>query len=346
MSNSKTNMRKQILPLILLLIVLAGAGYGIKEYIYSLSHESTDDAQVDGDISPVSARVSGYIDQIRFVENHPVSKGDTLVKIDDRDLALRVLQAEAALENAIANVSVVKANVTTSEASVKAAQGNVDNAKVRLWKSTQDFDRYDKLLADKSITQAQYDAAKAEKLSAETSVSTAEKQLEASRAQLVAAQQQIAVAESQVKAREADLSTAKLQLSYTIITSPATGIASKKNIQLGQLVQPGQVLLSVVTDSNAYIVANFKETQLEKMTVGQPVEVKIDAFPEEKITGTVYTFSAATGARFSLLPPDNATGNFVKVIQRVPVKIAMQVPKEIATKLRPGMSAKVTVQIK
>lgn len=345
MASQKSNVRKQILPIILLLIVLAGVAYGVKEYIYSLSHESTDDAQVDGDISPVSARVSGYIDQIFFVENHPVKKGDTLVKIDDRDLALRVQQAEAALENAVANVSVVKANIATSETGVKVAQGNVDNAKVKLWKSAQDFERYDKLLADKSITQAQYDAAKADKLSAETSVSTAEKQLEASKAQVLAAQQQIAVAESQVKAREADLNTARLQLSYAIITSPATGIASKKNIQPGQLVQPGQVLLSVVTDSNSYIVANFKETQLEKMIVGQPVDVKIDAFPNENISGTIYSFSAATGARFSLLPPDNATGNFVKVIQRVPVKIAVKVPGEITGKLRPGMSAKVSVHV-
>ena len=342
---NKKNIRKQILPIILITIVLAGAGYGIKEYIFSLHHEVTDDAQVDGDISPVSSRVSGYIDQILFRENQPVERGDTLVKIDDRDLVLKVEQAQASLDNAVANVSVVKANVATAQAGINTAQSNVENAKIKVWKNTQDYNRYESLLADRSVTQAQYDAAKADKLSAESSLDAAQKQLDVAKAQSGASVQQVTVAEAQVKARQADLDAAKLQLSYATITSPATGITSKKNIQLGQLVQPGQALFSIVTDTNSYIVANFKETQLEKMKEGQEVDVKIDAFPDEEISGKIYSFSGATGARFSLLPPDNATGNFVKVIQRVPVKIAMSIPKELESRLRPGMSAKVTVHI-
>ena len=339
------NKRKQILPIILIAIVVAGAAYGVKEYIFSLHHEVTDDAQVDGDISPVSSRVSGYIDEILFRENQQVKRGDTLVKIDDRDLVLKVEQAQASLDNAVANVSVIKANAATAQASINTAQSNVENAKIKVWKSQQDYDRYEKLLSDRSVTQAQFDDAKANKLSAETSLESAQKQWDVSKAQYSAALQQIPVAEAQVKARQADLDGAKLQLSYATILSPATGITSKKNIQLGQLVQPGQALFSIVTDTNSYIVANFKETQLEKMKEGQEVDVRIDAFPDEEISGKVYSFSGATGARFSLLPPDNATGNFVKVIQRVPVKIAMKIPKELESRLRPGMSAKVTVHI-
>ncbi|MFI5134317.1 MAG: HlyD family secretion protein, partial [Chitinophagales bacterium] len=284
-----------MLPFILIGIIVVGVGYGIKEYIFSLHHETTDDAQVDGDISPVNARVSGYINEILFIENKPVSKGDTLVKIDDRDLVLKVQQAQAALDNAVANVAVVKANIVTSEASINSAQTNIDNAKVKVWKATQDYNRYESLLADKSITQAEFDQAKADKMSAETTLDATQKQLDVAKAQSLAADQQVSVAEAQVKARQADLDFAKLQLSYAVITAPSNGVTSKKNIQLGQLVQPGQTLFAVVTDTNSYIVANFKETQLEKMQIGQLVDVSIDAFPDEKITGKVYSFSGATG---------------------------------------------------
>src|SRR6185295_8936833 len=260
-------------------------------------------------------------------------------------LQLKVEQAQAALDNAIANVSVVKANIASAQANVSTAQSNIEQQKVKVWKATQDFNRYQSLLADKSITQSQFDATRADKETAETTLESTQRQLEASEAQSSSAQQQVAVAESQVKSKQADLDYAKLQLSYATILSPANGVVAKKNIQLGQLVQAGQTLFAVVTDTNSYIIANFKETQLEKMKEGQQVDIKIDAFPSEKISGKVYSFSGATGARFSLLPPDNATGNFVKVVQRVPVKIAMNLPKELESRLRPGMSAKVVVRL-
>ncbi len=345
MAAEKTNNRKKILPVILMLIVAGGIVYGVTQYIYSLHHETTDDAQVDGDINPVNARISGYITDILFVENQPVNKGDTLVKIDDRDLQLKVQQAQAALDNAVANVAVVRANILTASANVSTAQTSIEQQKVKLWKATQDFNRYQSLLTDKSITQAQFDAVRADKESAESALLSSQRQFDASRAQNGASKEQVAVAEAQVKQRQVDLEFAKLQLSYSVITSAANGVAAKKNIQVGQLVQAGQSLFAVVNDTNSYIVANFKETQLDKMKQGQKVDVKIDAFPGEKITGKVYSFSGATGARFSLLPPDNATGNFVKVIQRVPVRIAMSLPPDFVSKLRPGMSAKVTVYL-
>jgi len=345
MANEKKKGAKQILPIIFGVILIAGAVYGATKYIYSLHHAVTDDAQIDGDITPVTARASGYINEIRFRENDHVKEGDTLVKIDDRDLRLKVEQAEAALQNAVANVDVMKSNVGTTSATVKAAESNVDQAKAKAWKANEDYKRYEKLLSDKSITQSQFDNAKAEKMSADAALDASERQLEATKGQVGSASDQISVSEAQVKARQADLDFAKLQLSYTIITAPAAGIASKKNIQLGQLVQVGQVLFAIVSDSNNYLVANFKETQLEKMQVGQKVDVTVDAFPDEEMEGTVYSFSGATGARFSLLPPDNATGNFVKVIQRVPVKVVLNVPKDLAPKLRPGMSAKVAVHL-
>ncbi len=337
--------KKKILPIILALIIIASATFGISKYIYSQHHEDTDDAQIDSDISPVLARVSGYVNEIRFEDNQHVNKGDTLIKLDDRDLQIKVQQAEAALANAAANVPFIKSNVTTAQANQATSKSAIDAAKVRVWKATQDFSRYQNLIADKSVTQQQFDAVKAEKDAAEAALETTIKQQQVSGAQIQSAQQMISVANSTLQQRQADVDYAKLQLSYATIIAPATGLASKKNVQQGQLVNAGSPLLSIVSDSNIYVIANFKETQLTRMKEGLSVEIKTDAFPGEKIEGTVYRFSAATGAKFSLLPPDNATGNFVKVIQRVPVKIKLNANKEIVSRLRPGMSVRVSVKL-
>ena len=337
--------RKIILPIILGAIVLGGAGYGINTYVYSWHHEYTDDAQIDGNISPVVSRVTGYVDSVLFEENQLVNKGQLLIMLDDRDLEIKVQQAQASLDNASAGVTVANANVSTSEASSSASEANVENAKIKVWKATQDYNRYQNLLNDHSITAQQFDAAKAEKESAEAQLALAEKQLKTGKVQTGATSQQISVAKSMVTAREADVEYAKLQLSYAHIIAPSRGYVSKKSVQPGQLVQAGQTLCTVVSDTGIYVVANFKETQLEHMKPGQSVSLKVDAFPSEKVEGTVYSFSPATGAKFSLLPPDNATGNFVKVIQRVPVKIKLKSSPQVATLLRPGMSVKVTVNV-
>ncbi|MEO6167273.1 MAG: biotin/lipoyl-binding protein, partial [Chitinophagales bacterium] len=200
MSENKKS-RKLILPIILGIIVIGGAGYGINEYIYSLHHVNTDDAQIDSDISPVVTRVTGYVDSIFFEENQVVKKGQLLIKLDERDLRIKVEQAQAALDNAIANVSVAKANVSTTQAINNASQANVENAKIMVWKATQDFNRYQNLLADQSVTQQQYDAAKAEKESAEAQLKLAEKQLTTGTVQTSATSQQISVAQSMVTAK-------------------------------------------------------------------------------------------------------------------------------------------------
>ena len=344
-TEQKKSKKKRAPLLILAIVLVSAAAFGINKYFYSLHHVDTDDAQVDADISPVLARVSGYVEEIRFEENQHVNKGDTLVKLDDRDLQIKVLQAQAALDNAIANNSVAKANVGTAQANTATASSNIEAAKVRVWKATQDFNRYENLLKDKAITQQQYDAAKAEKLSAEAQLESANKQETSSSMQGQASGQQVSVAQSQIAQRQADLDFAKLQLSYAAITAPATGLASKKSIQAGQFINAGTPLFAIVSENGIYVVANFKETQLEKMITGLPVEITADAFPDQKISGTVYSFSPATGAKLSLLPPDNATGNFVKVVQRVPVKIKLNADKEIMEKLRAGMSVSVSVKI-
>ncbi len=346
MENTEQKKPRKKAPLIILsLVIISAAAFGINKYIYARHHVDTDDAQVDADINPVLSRVAGYVQEIRFEENQHVNKGDTLVKLDERDLQIKVMQAEAALENAKAFIAVARANTGTAIANISAASSNVEVAKVRVWKATQDFNRYQNLLNDKAVTQQQFDAAKAEKLSAEAQLEAINKQEAAASTQGQASNQQVTVAQSTIAQRQADLDFAKLQLSYAAILAPASGLASKKNIQVGQYVNAGTALFAIVSDSNVYVMANFKETQLEKMKTGLPVEVKADAFPDTKIEASVYSFSPATGAKFSLLPPDNATGNYVKVVQRVPVKIKLNGDKEIMSKLRPGMSVRVSVKI-
>lgn len=335
--------RSKLAPIILAVLVLGGGGYALRTYMWNQHHESTDDAQVEGNISPVLPRISGYVNQIRFEDNQIVHKGDTLITLDDRDLKIKVLQAEAALANAKANVEAVRANTTTSSAGIKTAQSNVDLANVRVKKAQDDFARYDALLKQKAVTQAQFDAVKADRDASLSQLDVAKKQLEAAQIQSSASNEQIKVAQSVVDQRQADLDFAKLQLSYAVITAPMDGQVSKKNVQPGQYVQAGQALFSVVDNNSVWVVANFKETQLGKMIPGQTVDVKVDAFEDLPLKGEVASFSGATGARFALLPPDNATGNFVKVVQRVPVRIKISGDANTMAKLRPGLSVSVVV---
>jgi membrane fusion protein (multidrug efflux system) len=355
---TKINKNKRF-ALVLGVLVLAGAAFGITKYLHSRHHEETDDAQVESDISPIIPKVPGFIARLLVDDNSAVKKGDTLVVLDDRDLALRVLQAEAALENAKASLAAVRAGYTTSQENVlsskstlQASEGNIEIAEVRARRAEQDFKRYEELIKTNSITKQQYEQAEAERDAALKQLEVAKRQREASfretsarKAQSTVSDRNIALAETVVKEREADVAFAKLQLSYAYITAPAAGVISRKNAQVGQLVQAGQSLFALVTERQKWVVANFKETQLEKMKPGQEVEIEVDAFPHESFKGKVESISPATGAKFALLPADNASGNFVKVVQRIPVKIVLTESQEKASLLRAGMNVIVDVHI-
>lgn len=346
--------------IVLGLLVIVGGTFGIVKYTHSLSHEETDDAQVEANISPVIPRVGGYISHVLVTDNQHVKKGDTLVVLDDRDLQIKVQQAEAALlaaetglSMAEASTSASQANIATSQANVSALDAQIEAARVNVWRATQDFNRYANLIKDHSITQQQYEQAQAQKQTAEHQLqvlteqkNAASKQTSAVVSQSRATSEQIKLAASTIEQRKADLENAKLNLSYSVILAPNDGILSKINIHEGQFVQMGQSLFSVVADNDIWIVANFKETQLDKMKEGQKVSIQVDAFPNHDFEAKVSSFAPATGAKFALLPPDNASGNFVKVVQRVPVKIEFtnKNDKEIAM-LRPGMNVAVDVHL-
>ena len=343
----KKGRKKLIFPIILAVVLVGALIFTVKEYLYYQSHETTDNAQVDADISPVVARVGGYVKEIRFQDNQLVHEGDTLVILDDRDYQVRLQQAIAALSSSRQNVDVSQYQVDEAKTSIATAQANVAAAKVRVWKANEDYTRYENLYNDHAITKAQFDDAKAEKESAEAALTVAESQVPTQARRVSVNEKQVGATASNIATRHADVDFAKLQLSYTVITAPATGVVSKRNIQLGQLVQAGQTLFAVVNDKGIYITANFKETQLEKLRIGEKVDVTADAFSDSTFQGTIESFSGATGAKFSLLPPDNATGNFVKVVQRVPVRIKIEADSSfIRRNLRPGMSVFVVVHTK
>jgi Multidrug resistance efflux pump len=339
--------KKIIFPIILGLVLVGALGFTVKKYVYGQSHEETDNAQVDADISPVVARVAGYVKEIRFTDNQYVKAGDTLVILDDRDYQIKLQQAIAALAVAKQSVNVSQYAVSEARTGIATAQANVEAAKVRLWKATEDFKRYENLYADHAITKAQFDAVKADKDAAEAALRAAESQLPAVHEKVSTNKQQVQATASNIALREADIDYAKLLVSYTVITAPIDGIVSKKSIQPGQLVQAGQNLFSVVNEKGLYVTANFKETQMEHLRVGEEVDIDVDAFPDNTLKGTVESFAGATGAKFSLLPPDNATGNFVKVVQRIPVRIKLSGNDTgFLQRLRPGMSARVVVHTK
>lgn len=334
----------KVIPIILVVLVVIGAFFGIKEYIYFSKHVDTDDAQIDGDISPVVSRIGGYVDSIYFEENQHVDANQPLVKLDDREMRVKLAQAQAGKQSALANVNVSEAVVNSTQANIGSAKANVEIALAKANKANKDFLRYQNLVKDGSVTQQQFDQAKAEKEALDAALQGAKTQYEAAKKQVSTTQSQVSAASSNIDSRMADIDYAKLMLSYARIAAPTSGIVSNKNIQIGQLIQPGQSLFAIVNDNSLYVRANFKETQLEKLKEGQLVDVDVDAFPDVKLQGHIYNFSPATGAKFSLLPPDNATGNYVKVIQRIPVKIKLE-KNEILSKLRPGMSVKVSVHI-
>jgi len=347
--------------IVLGILVVVGAVFGITKYLHSLSHEETDDAQIEASISPVIPRVSGYISEVRVSDNQIVKKGDTLMILDNRDEKIKLEQALAALTAAQSNLGMAQATTSASQANIATTQANsssidaqVANAKVNVWRTSEDFKRYQNLIQDHSITQQQYEQSSAAKQSAEHQLqalldqkNAASKQTTAAMSQSTATEQQIGIAKATIQQREADVENAKLVLSYTVITAPEDGLISKVGVQPGQYVQAGQSLFSVVLGKDVWVVANFKETQLEKMKEGQVVTVHVDAFSGHDFKAKLTSIAPATGSRFALLPPDNATGNFVKVVQRIPVKIEFaDAADKLVKELRPGMNVDVDVHLK
>jgi membrane fusion protein, multidrug efflux system len=338
------------LPLVLLaLLVLTLSVWGVRRYIYGQHHVTTDNAQVDGHITTISPRVSGFIDRVLVDDNQHVKLGDTLVVLDQRDLRVRLQQAEADLRDAQSAVSSrgragqAVAQLEATRAQAASAEATVASAEANYRKAAADLERYRGLAASKIVSAQQLDEAQAAYDGASANLQAARKQAAAAGSQVSASGAAVRGADARLAAAEAAVDNARLELSYTVIVAPAEGMIAKRSAEPGALVQVGQSLMSIVPEKNVWVTANLKETQLAHVAVGDEVEFTVDAYPGRAFRGKVESLSPATGARFALLPPDNATGNFTKVVQRVPVRIRVDPSRDSSTPLRPGMSVEVTI---
>jgi membrane fusion protein (multidrug efflux system) len=344
--------RRRIVLGLVLLAALLGLGWGLKQWLYGRSHESTDNAQVDGHLVPVLAKVSGYVTAVNVAENDRVKAESVLVRIDEREYAVRLAQADADLAAARAQAGgsgvagQAEAQVQNATGQRAALDAGIAVARANAVKAEADLARVRELAAKQVVSRQQLDAAQASSDAARAQLLAAQRNASAAGAGVTNAQAGVRLAQARLAAAQAARDNAALQLSYTRVTSPVGGIVSRKQVEVGQLVQAGQPLLTVVSDTGVWVTANFKETQLSDLKVGQPAELEVDAYGGCSAKGRVESVSAATGAKFALLPPDNATGNFTKVVQRVPVRIAVTEGCGRDRPLRPGMSVAAHVDVK
>lgn len=336
-------MKKKILirwiyNICVLAVLAAGAWLVVDHFLQFEDGEYTDNATVQQHITPVNARVGGFIKEIRFNEYQPVHKGDTLVVIEDSEYRLQLAQAESNLQRELAGGDVTSSTIGVTRQNMSVSDAGVDEASVRLENARIDDQRYAQLLKSDAVTQQQYDK-----------VHTAYLEAQARYEQAVRSRGTLAKTETEqghrltqnqaaVKVARAQIQLAKLNLSYTVITATADGVVGKKDIHVGQLVQPGQTMASIVDNSELWVVANYRETQLPNIHVGSKVDMTVDAVPGVAFKGTVERISDATGSAYSMIPQDNATGNFVKVEQRIPVRIHLDADKKAQSKLRAGMN--------
>ena len=340
----KKNKLRRLVPLAIGAVLAVALVLGVRFYMHARAFESTDDAFLDAHVVGVSTKIAGYVDKVAVDDNQHVKKGDLLVQIDARDVQARLEQASAsvaaarsAADEARTRLDVLAANVTQGEADVQAAKTTADLAR-------RDAERYRSMPPGAASEKERDDAlAAAEKSAAD--VGSAEAKLAAARAQLVNGQSAVKTAEAAVQQALAVQHQAQLDLDYTRIVAPNDGRVTRRTVESGAYVNVGQALLAVVPDE-VWVTANFKETQLTQMRPGQPVDIEVDAYPQHAFKGHVDSIQSGTGAHFSVLPPENATGNYVKVVQRVPVKIVFDEKPAEQFVLAPGMSVVPDVKVK
>jgi membrane fusion protein (multidrug efflux system) len=322
-------------------VFLAGATYW---YIRSAGYESTDDAAVEAHVIEVSPKISAHVQAVHFDDNYRVKRGDLLLELDPRDFQVTVANADANLAAAKSKVNETGAAEKVAEAALGQASADLASARATADDAEADFRRNERLYATHVIDRREYDASAAQAKSAAANVEAAAKKVTSQEAQVRLASAQSVTASAQEKQAESQQQEAELQLSYTKICAPFDGRVTKKSVEPGDYVQPGQTLFSLVPPE-VWVVANFKETQLKKMQVGQFVLVHVDAIPGRTFKAHVESFQVGTGSRFTLMPPENATGNWVKVVQRVPVKIVFDEPVSNLERLWAGESVEPVVDL-
>ncbi len=338
--------KKKFIPnLVLILVIIGGIVWVASKFFHFGNVEYTDNAQVRQDIMPINTRVQGFIKKIYFSEYQHVKKGDTLLVIEDSEFRLQLAQAEANYANAIVGKNAMHTTISTTQSNISVSDAAITEAKARLDNAKLEYDRYTTLLSQDAVTRQQFDRVKTDYDAAQARYDQLTRQKNSTALLKQEQTQRLEQNDGGIKIAEAALNQARLNLSYTVIVATADGVTGRKNIHEGQLVQPGQTMVDLVVADSRWIIANYKETQTSKMQPGQTVKITVDAVPGVVYEGRVQALSKATGASFSLVPQDNSSGNFVKVEQRIPVRIEFTDAnsKENLERLRSGMNAECTV---
>ena len=329
---------------IILALIAVGAVVVFKNFVHFGDVEYTDNAHIEQHITPVNSRVPGYIKEIRFVEYQQVHKGDTLVIIEDAEFRLALAQAKAQLANAMAGTSATNASMATTTQNVSVASAGIEEAKVQMDNAQREDARYAALLAKDAVTRQQYDGVHTQYLAAKARYEAMKRQTASVASVKVQQEHHLSQNKAGIEAAQAAVHMAELNLSYTVIVATADGVIGHKDIHEGQMIQPGQTMCEIVDGTEKWVVANYRETQMQHIKVGSKVKMKVDAIPNTEFEGEVERISDATGSAYSMIPQDNATGNFVKVEQRVPVRIRfVDLNADVQKRLRAGMNVECEV---
>ena len=343
----KTPPNKRVLIIVGVLAVVALAAGG-RMWYRSANFVDTENAYITGHVHPVSSRIAGVVTKVYIEDNQVVKAGDVIAELDPADQNVRIEQIEAQIASARQQVVQAEAQIMQTRAQASAASAQVAQAQALVVRANQDATRFGQLYNStmKAVSKAEVDAANATKTGAAADLNARRDNVKAAEAQITAAQSARDVLQSQVKVLQTQLKDASQQQGYNRILAPVSGRVGKRSVEVGVRVQPGQQLAALVQD-DVWVVANFKETQLPGLVPGQAVEMKVDALPDYKLIGRIDSFAPASGNQFALLPADNATGNFTKVVQRVPVKVTLDPSdlKKLAGRLVPGMSVNVEVEL-
>lgn len=342
--NKKTGQFFHVfVKLVATILVVSGIVLGIWFYIFNRNNEETNDAQIEQYVTPIMSRISGYVQEVRYEENQFVHKGDTLLLIDNREYKSKLDAALADVALAKQNTVVTEKNVATTASSTAIGESQLKAAQTNLWKTKLEYQRYKALVNEDAATNQQLEKVNADYEAAQAQYQEIKNRIQMAHLSTSQAAANVPSAQTLIQAKQAIANNAALFFSYTVIVAPYDGWVGKRTIQEGQLIKEGQTVVSIVSKEK-WITANFKETQLEYLKIGQKVTIQADAIRETDFVGTINSISPASGARFSLLPPDNATGNFVKIEQRIPVKIKLEENTKNTDFLRAGMNVKVIAE--
>ncbi|MBS0220331.1 MAG: HlyD family secretion protein [Proteobacteria bacterium] len=326
-------------------VLVASAGYSTYWYLVGRFYETTNDAYLGADNVTVAPKVAGYVVDLNVQDNQRVKRGDVLARIDPRDYQTAVDSAAADLQSAEANAANIDAQLAEQQSTIAQARAAVEADRAAITFSQQELQRYSALARTGAASAQRNQQAESDLAQKRAGLERDQAALRAAEAHTGVLQTQRRQADAAIAARQAALAQAKINLEHTNIVAPIDGVIGDRSVRQGQFVQAGARLMSVVPTDRIYLIANYKETQTGRMMPGQPVSIELDTFPGKTIAGTVDSLAPGTGAQFALLPPENATGNFTKIVQRVPVKILLDPKNPLIARIRSGLSATATVDI-